>query len=426
MPDAGTDVSEEAQKTFFRSLLRRTKENGIMITPTHQPAIARFSCLQTILCCPHTKTELRLVPLEELLSYLSKDESQRMPDGTIGAFISDAARRAYPLTERVAYFLEETSLRTCRDRSETASATIPATSGDDITQSVRDWYDQFGWKKNKKGLYNDSALFSQSKPIGHGLYELMSHLSILDHLPGGDFVLDAASGAIPHPEQLAFSWFFKSRVCVDMSIVALLEASMKLRQKDFCCLADICTLPYRDDSFDGAVSGYTIQHIPESLQLPAIKEMFRVIRPNAHLCILTEVKYSVWHKGLFSLLRAFRKLLKVLHLVTPQIFASQTEHGCETPPQRLYYFFRGRAWWKRVAGELTYRHSVESLRILNKFEFEWLFGQSNRAAKALRLVENAFPRLTSVMSAYCLIDLCKPERNKLSLQSCRSESKSEL
>jgi putative transposase len=53
----------------------------------------------------------------------------------------------------------------------------------------------------------------------------MSHLSILDRLPGGDFVLDAASGAIPHSEQLAFSWFFKSRVCVDMSITALHEAN---------------------------------------------------------------------------------------------------------------------------------------------------------------------------------------------------------
>lgn len=388
-----------------------------MITPTHQLALARFNSLQTILCCPRTKTDLRLLPIEELLSYLSEDERQRMPDGTIGAFISDAAGRAYPLTERIAYFLEETSLRTSRDRSETVSAMVPATSGDDITQSVRDWYDHFGWKKNKKGLYNDTALFSQSRPIGHGLYELMSHLSILDRLPGGDFVLDVASGAIPHSEQLAFSWFFKSRVCVDMSITALLEASMKLRQMDFCCLADICRLPYRDDSFDGAVSGYTIQHIPESLQIAAIKEIFRVIRPNSHLCILTEVKSSVWHKGLFYLLRAFRKLLKVLHLVSPQIFVSQTEHGHENPPQRLYYFFRSRAWWKTVSGELTYRHSVESLRILSKSEFEWLFGQSNRAAKALRLMENTFPRLTSAMSSYCLIDLCKPEQRKLSLQS---------
>jgi hypothetical protein len=104
--------------------------------------------------------------------------------------------------------------------------------------------------------------------------------------------------------------------------------------------------------------------------------------------------------------------LKVLHLVSPQIVPSQTEDGREIPPHGLYGCTRSRAWWKKVAGELTNRHSVESFKILNKLEFEWLFRQSNRAAKALRLVENAFPRLTSVMSAFCLIALRKPDPNK--------------
>ena len=90
----------------------------------------------------------------------------------------------------------------------------PKIPADDITQSVKSWYDQFGWKKNENGVYNDSALFSQTRPIGNGLYELMSHISILDRLPGGDFILDAASGAIPHPEYMAFSWYFtEPRVC---------------------------------------------------------------------------------------------------------------------------------------------------------------------------------------------------------------------
>jgi hypothetical protein len=49
--------------------------------------------------------------------------------------------------------------------------------------------------------------------------------------------------------------------------------------------------------------------------------------------------------------------------------------------------------------------------MLNKSEFEELFGQSNRAAKYLRLIESAFPRLASFMSAYCLIVLCKADPN---------------
>jgi uncharacterized protein YbaR (Trm112 family) len=62
-------------------------------------ALARFSYLQKILCCPDTKVPLRLVGIEELCSSLADDQHQRIPDGTIGAFIADAMQRAYPLTE---------------------------------------------------------------------------------------------------------------------------------------------------------------------------------------------------------------------------------------------------------------------------------------------------------------------------------------
>ena len=243
---------------------------------------------------------------------------------------------------------------------------------------------------------------------------MMSHLSILDRLPGGEFVLDAASGAIAHPEYLAFSWFYKSRVCVDMSIAALMEADAKLRQADFCCLADVCNLPFRDETFDGAVSGYTIQHIPESQQIPAIKDVYRVIRPNAHLCIFTDVKYSMQHRGLLFVLRALRKLLKVLRLVLPPHPPSDSvKKSGEDQPHPLYFHGQEPAWWKKVARELTDRYSIESLRLLNKSEFEWLYGRSNRAAKALRLIESVFPRMTSGMSVYRLIDICKPVRGNV-------------
>jgi hypothetical protein len=163
-----------------------------------------------------------IVGIDELCSSLTDDERKRVPVGTIGAFISDATQRAYPLTERGVNFLEGGSLRVQTKSLGTASSILPTNPDDGVKQSVREWYDKFGWQTNEQGFYNDTAIFSQATPTGHGLYELMSHLSILDRLAGGGFMLDAASGAIAHPEYLAFSWFFKSRVCVDMSITALL------------------------------------------------------------------------------------------------------------------------------------------------------------------------------------------------------------
>jgi ubiquinone/menaquinone biosynthesis C-methylase UbiE len=352
------------------------------------------------------------VGIDELCSSLTDDERKRVPVGTIGAFISDATQRAYPLTERVVNFLEGGSLRVQTKSLGTASSILPTNPDDGVKQSVREWYDKFGWQTNEQGFYNDTAIFSQATPTGHGLYELMSHLSILDRLAGGGFMLDAASGAIAHPEYLAFSWFFKSRVCVDMSITALTEAKSKLRQTDLCCLADICSLPFRDETFDGAISGYTIQHIPESQQLRAVKELYRVIRPNAHLCIFTEVRRSMIRKGLFFLLRFGRKLLKVSHLIRSPLPIPSSKH-VESPANRLYFFAREITWWKNVARSLTSRYSIESHMILNKSEFEQWFGRSNSAAKALRLVQNAFPRLSSGISAYCLIDICKPAKSDL-------------
>ena len=336
-------------------------------------------------------------------------ERTRVPPGTIGAFVSDTVKRAYPLTERVADFLEQDSLEFRRLEPRAFPDGTTTTSADDVKRSVKDWYDRFGWRKNERGLYMDSALFSQNKPVGHGLYEMMSHLSVLDRLPGGEFVLDAASGAMAHPEHLAYSWFYKSRICVDMSMTALMEADAKLRPSDFCFMADICNLPFRDETFDGAVSGYTIQHIPESQQLSAVEELYRVLSPGAHLCIFTDIPYSRRHKVLLFTLRAFRKLLKTLRLVRRPSSPSDPRKNAEAdPPHQLYFHSQKPSWWKEAARGLTDRYSIESLRLLNKFEFEWLYGRSNRAAKTLRWVESVFPRLTCGMSAYCLVDIYKP------------------
>jgi SAM-dependent methyltransferase len=278
---------------------------------------------------------------------------------------------------------------------------------EEVKRGVKEWYDRFGWRRNDRGQYNDSALFSQTRPIGHGLYELSSHLSVLDRLPGGDFVLDAASGAIAHPEYLAFSWFYKSRVCVDMSITALSEADAKLRRRDFCCLADICSLPFRDETFDAAVSGYTIQHIPEAQQVRAITELYRVLRPNAHLCIFTNVVPSRGHEDVVFLLRGLRKGLKMLRLIRPMAARPTSDAPAPLPPHALYSFARTVKWWEDVASDLAAQHSIEALRLLNKTEFEQLFGRSNRAAKVLRFVEGALPQWTAGLSAYCLVDICK-------------------
>jgi SAM-dependent methyltransferase/uncharacterized protein YbaR (Trm112 family) len=384
-----------------------------MTAQVESPTLVRVRFLHGILCCPITKAPLRLVGVDELLSNLAESERGRVSVGTVGAFISDVAGRAYPFSERIVSFLDRDALRTQAASAEIGWAGGPKSGDDEVKQSVQDWYDGFGWRKNQRGVYNDTAAFSQSSPDGHGLYELMSHLWILDRLRGGDFILDAASGAIAHPEYLAFSWFYKSRVCVDMSITALQEADAKLGAGDFCCLADVCKLPFRNETFDGVVSAYTVQHIPESQQAAAVKELYRVLRPAAHLCILTEVRPSRGHDRFLFLLRVLTKTLKLLRLFR-RAQAPPTSPAPRTgrPQVPLYFVPQSLYWWRDLASGLAGSYSIESLRVLKKVEFEWLFGSSNLAAKILHLLQGLFPRLTARVSFFCLIDLAKPTQDR--------------
>ena len=117
------------------------------------------------------------------ISRLPEEECTRVPEDMTGAFVSESSQIAYPIVGRIACFLEQTSLRLAanpsleRDRRDAENLSVQ--------QSVKRWYDEFGWLRNESGLYNDTALHSQASVTAHGIYELDSHLSLLDRFSGG-------------------------------------------------------------------------------------------------------------------------------------------------------------------------------------------------------------------------------------------------
>ncbi|MGH9432962.1 MAG: class I SAM-dependent methyltransferase, partial [Terriglobia bacterium] len=276
---------------------------------------------------------------------------------------------------------------------------IPELSPDSsIKRQVKKWYDEFGWKLTD-GLYGDTAFFSQVGRSGHGFYEMISHLSFLDRFQAGEFFLDAASGALAHPEYLAYSWCHKYRVCVDISLVALQEAASKIGEKGFCCMADICRLPFRENAFDGIVSGYTIQHVPEPEQKQTVAELYRFLAPNKYCCIMTDTGRSVARSLLF----------RALKMLTKSAFnePNADRNSSISPPAELYFVPHNTAWWRSTVRELDGTSSVEALRIFEKREFEVLFGHSIKAAKKLRALEAIMPRLLAGISKYCLVSFSK-------------------
>jgi len=370
-----------------------------------RPELNRFEPLLKIVCCPVSKTPLTIMSLGELQSAMTEAERARIPDGTIGALVSTTSARAYPIIGDVISFLNQDVLK-LSGNIDTAVAVAESAS---TKLDVKRWYDEFGWKKTDTGEYIDTSLFSQTGRSAHGFYETVSHLSLIDRFMEGEFFLDAASGAIAHPEYLAYTWFYKYRVCVDMSLTALREASAKLGPKGYYCLADICGLPFRDNVFDGIVSGYTIQHIPESDQRRAVSELCRVLGPGKFCCIMNglEPGHDIFWRVLWKLIRIVGTRMSAAPMKPQATQAATAPEG----PSVLYTRLWGVAWWKTALSELNCDYSLKALRLINRDDFEDWFGNSMPAARLLRFVETSMPRLLCKYAKFGLMEFTKPGNN---------------
>ena len=373
----------------------------------HEVSLVSFAPLQSILCCPFSKQPLTLITLPELLSQLPKGELERVPQGTVGAFVSKHAMLAYPIIGHIIDFLKEDALKLSEALDLSFKSTASEASA--ARQNVKQWYDHFGWKRNHNGIYNDVAFFSEINNTGYKHYELLSHLSLTPRfLGGGQFILDAASGAIALPEYHSYSWYYRYRVCVDLSLAALQNASTELQDRGFYCLADICHLPFVDDVFDGIISGYTIQHVPETEQRKAVAELYRVLKPTKHLCLTASVKTTSIRRIILNLLNLQRRLLRKLLPASTEPTVIHKSHASPKPPHNLYAYLKDCKWWSRIISDLNVSSfSIESHRLFSKREFEFLFGTSTRSARVLRGIETLFPKLIAKISDHIMIDVQK-------------------
>jgi len=357
--------------------------------------------LLAIVSCPHTGRALRPAAVPELTGLLSRQRLGPAPEGMVGALVAEGSPVAYPIIGPIVDFLEQDALY-LSDAPESLPRNEDSPSAA-IKNDVKAWYDRFGWKKGADGRYGDTALFSQVERTAHAFYEMDSHLQFLDCLPGGTFLLDAASGPVAHPEYKSYSRHYQYRVCVDISYTTLQEAAAKIGRQGFYCMADLCHLPFRDNVFDAVVSGYAIQHIPESDQLQAIGELHRVLAQGKQCCIMTDLRVSltgrITHKLLRTMAGGAHRSSRLAPGSGPPSAAGQ--------PGPLYYCPRSRRWWHNALSYLGCAGSAETLRLLEKSEFERVFGNSRTAARILRRLERALPRVSAPFARYGLIRFSK-------------------
>ena len=241
-----------------------------------------FAGHEAILLCPISR---------QPLSLLSEDEIGEANSAIVGALLRHANADARPLAggalgtpdRKVIYRIEDDIA--CLIPELAIAAKHDGNARDRDSAVVQRFYDEYGWSKNQAGSYNDTADFTDMRAVTAYYYSACNR-RVARQLRRGRYLLDAASGAIPHQDYIPFSAHYDFRVCLDFSITALREPKAKLGPKGLYVLGDITCLPLASDSIDDVISLHTIYHVPRAMAATAVDELVRVVRPGGRVVIV--------------------------------------------------------------------------------------------------------------------------------------------
>jgi ubiquinone/menaquinone biosynthesis C-methylase UbiE len=278
-------------------------------------------------------------------------------------------------------------------------------------EQVRNFYDSVGWQQIGDCCYQNSR-YEDLRPVSQD-YIHACHMRILRHLaPTGRYMLDAGSGPIQYPEYLKYSRQYAYRVCVDVSMIALKEASSRLGEHGLCVLADVSRLPFPEGVFEGIVSLHTIQHLEEPGQKRAYDELVRVAVPGSAAVIVNRWRSSIFMNIAAPFLSLTKRLIYNYRRFSgretyPRHPASVGQAGA--PAKGTYTFRYNYPWLKEVVAaryptEVFVWRSV-STNFLRMMVHQKLGGR--RLLRWLYQLEERFPHFFGRFGQYPLVVIRK-------------------
>lgn len=291
-----------------------------------------------------------------------------------------------------------------------------------IKKNVREFYDRVGWQQISADTYQN-AQYEDLRPVSRE-YLHNCHMRINRHIaPEGGYLLDAGSGPVQYPEYLTYSKGYRARVCMDISIVALKEARLRLGDKGLYVVGDVAHVPFKSNTFDGIVSLHTIHHVPMEDKLPAYEGLHRTLVPGKSMVVVngwTNAPLAAHLQGFMQFMRRLRGWwLRNVKRQSPQpkqaveADPAQTAKENTLPPAGTFVHKLDAAWLTELLnGRMDYEIlvwrsvSVAFLRAViypdwgGKFWLKLLYG-----------LEEIFPRWLGRIGQYPLVVIKKPSEN---------------
>ena len=367
---------------MFGSIFERVEPNkhSLIRFMTH------FEQIAEILRCPITKEPLHFTSdINAISPFLTPVAPSQ--DITTG-YLNQSSTHFYPIIEGIICLLP------------TATEDLH-----DNVKMVKDFYEDYGWKRDEAGRFHDSVLFIEQKTAVEEYYlTTMQRLSQFLN-PQGRYLLDVASGPVFQPENQAFSANFDKRICVDITFRALVEARRNIGdEKGIFINGDITNLPLVDGICDNAMSIHTLYHVPRELQETAVKELVRVSKPGANVIIL----YNwAWHSWLMNLLLLPVRIVKAVKRVYRYLTVSAKERWLSGG---LYFYPHTPAWFERIGRELNLKVSFSTLTSIHQDVVKYYVHDRFGGAALLRFVkkmEQKHPKYLGRHGAFAFVVLKK-------------------
>jgi len=270
---------------------------------------------------------------------------------------------------------------------------------------VFDYYNEVNYQvKDSFKIYGDSQKWVDFRNVSEE-YLKKTFTKASQHYPSkGEFLLDIASGPVGLEEYMHLCDGYEYRVCVDISVNALLEAKSNLekaKKNGIYICGDITNIPIKNNICDNVLCQHTLYHIPKNEQKTAVNELYRVAKPNSKIVIIYCWFYHSWFMNIsLNIYQIYRILRHYAGKIYVRVFNSKP---------RLYFYPHSPKWFLK---NFEFSNNIEfycwrstNVYFLKIFIHKWLGGKQflNKISK----IEDKHSKFMSKFGEFASIVITK-------------------
>jgi len=317
--------------------------------------------------CPITKNELELIQRENFSMYNIPEEYLTFGELTSG-LVDTSKHYFFPVFYDIIILHTHYALYIGNKKDGRTKLSFDK-------QRVFDYYNEVNYKtKDTLKIYEDSPKWVDFREVSSKYIKNSFTKASRFYPDKGEYLLDIASGPIGLPEYMSLSDGYTYRICVDISINALIQAKINMEnvgKKGIYICGDITNIPMQDNSVDTVLCQHTLYHVPKNDQKTAVEEMYRVAKPESKIVIVYNWFYHSW---LMNLSLNFIQIYRMLRHFAGKIYVRLTQSK-----PRLYFYPHSQRWFMKT---FTFSKDIEFYcwRSTNKYFLDlyihkWLFGE---------------------------------------------------